>query len=114
VIRVGQGQGEELTVVKREAGNDKISRVELDERVAEYSLENGFLKLVLEPQTNRTVSMSIVTAESPAGRVTEDSIGEKARVAMRRYLCEFRDNYSSKSETLLRCARSVAKFLQRH
>jgi hypothetical protein len=114
VIRADRGRSEELTVVKREADSDKINRVELDDRVAEFSVENGLLKLLLEPPTNRTVSVSIVSAENPAVRVTEDSIGEKARVALRRYLCEFRDNHLAKSETLLRCARSVGKCLQRH
>jgi hypothetical protein len=56
----------------------------------------------------------IVPAESPAVQITEDSVGEKARIAARRYLCEIRDNYVAKSETLLRCARSVARSLQRH
>jgi hypothetical protein len=114
VIRVGQARGEELTVEKRDVDQDKISRVELDHRVVDVSFENGFLKLVLEPPTDRMVSVSIVTAESPAVRVTEDSVGEKTRVAMRRYLCEFRDNYLAKSETLWRCARGVAKSFERH
>jgi hypothetical protein len=58
-------------------------------------------------------AVSSLPAELPAIQVTEDSVGEKARVAARRYLCEIRDNYVAKSETLLRCARSVARSLQR-
>jgi hypothetical protein len=112
VIRVGQG--EKLTIVKREVDNDKICRVELDNRVVDFSFENGFLKLALESAAARTISVSIVTADSPAVRATEDSVGEKARVAMRRYLCEFRDNYSAKSAMLSRCVRSLAKSSQRH
>lgn len=113
LIRVGERQGKHLTVVKRETGNYKISRVEIDDHSVDFSVENGLLKLNLEPRDVGTVSMRIVTAESPAVQVTEDSVGEKARVAMRRYLSEFRDNYPAKSETLLRCARSVARSLQR-
>ena len=113
VIRVGQGQGEELTVVKREVDDHKISRVELDDRSVNFSLEKGFLNFSLEPPTDRTVAVSIVPAESRAVQVTEDSAGEKARVALRRYLCEIRDNYAAKSETLLRWARNIGRSLQR-
>ncbi len=111
-VQVGQGQGEEVTVVRRAADNHKISRVELDDRSVDFSLEDGFLKFNLEPPTNRTVSVSIVPAENPAVQVAEDSVGEKARVAMRRYMCEFRDNYLAKSETLSRYARCVARPLR--
>jgi hypothetical protein len=64
-------------------------------------------------KTVRSFANRAVLAESPAVQVSEDSVGEKARVAVRRYLCEIRDNYGAKSETLLRCARSVARSLQR-
>jgi len=113
VIRVGQRQGEGLTVIKREAGNYKISRVELDGVSVDFSLEKGFLKVNIEPPTDRAFSVRIVPAESLAVQVTEDSVGEKARVAMRRYLCDFRDNYPAKSEKLLRYARHVARALRR-
>ena len=113
VIRLGQIQSDRLTVVKKEADDYKICRVELDGRSVDFSLEKGFLKLNIEPPTDRTVSVRIVPEESLAVRVTGDSVVKKARVAMRRYLCDVRDNYPAKSETLLRYARGVARVLGR-
>lgn len=110
VIRVGQVEA--LDVIKKEAGNYKVSRVEVDDRSVDFSIENGFLTLKVEPPTSQTVSVNIVRAESRAVQANEDSVGEKARVAMRRYLCDFRANYLSKSELLLRSARYVAKSLR--
>jgi hypothetical protein len=115
LIRADQGQSAEMTVVKRALSNDKISRVEVDDHGVDFSLEKGFLKLNLEPRANRTISVNIMPAVRLTFQVTEeDSLREKTRVAVRRYLCEFRDTYSAKSETLLRCARNVARSLQRH
>ncbi|MBV9130469.1 MAG: hypothetical protein JO298_08785 [Verrucomicrobia bacterium] len=110
LIRVGQS--EELNVLKKEAHNHRISRVELDDRSVDFSLEEGFLKVKLTSPKGQTVSISIVPAENPAAPATEDPSGQKARVAMRRYMCDFRDNYLAKSETLLRCARGVVKLLR--
>jgi hypothetical protein len=100
VIRGGQGQSAAMTVLKRAANNDNISRVEVDGHSVDFSLENGFLQLNLEPWTNRTVHVNIVSAVIPAFQVTEDSLRAKARVAVRRYLCEFRDTYSAKLEVV--------------
>jgi hypothetical protein len=104
---------EQLTVVKRETDNNKIHRVEIDDQSVEFSLGDGFLRFNLEPRANRTVAIRIVTAESPVVQVNEDSMREKARIAMRRYLCELRDNYPAKSETVLRWAHGIARSLQR-
>jgi hypothetical protein len=112
LIRVGRLQGEALTVVKREAGNYEICGVELDGRSVDFSLEKGFLKFNIEPPIDRAVSVRIVPAENLDIQVTEDSVREKARVAVRRYLCELRDTCSARSGTLLRCARSFAKSLR--
>ena len=97
--------------VNKTANNYEISRVELDDRAADYSVENGFLKLKLGAPTGQTVSVNIVSGESSAIQVAEESLGTKARVAVRRYLCDFRDNYLSlsKSETLLKYSRRVVK-----
>jgi hypothetical protein len=109
VIRVGQGQSEALTVVRRAAEDHKISRVELNDRSVDFSLKKGLLKFNLEPPTSRTVSVNIVPEKSPALPVTEDSLSEKASAAMRRYMCDFRDNYVAKSDVLLGCARRVVR-----
>lgn len=113
-IRLGQGQSEELTVVKSETGNYKISRVELDDRTVNFSLDNGFLKLNLECRSKQTISLKILPAEVPAVPAIEDSAIEKARAAVRRYLCEFRDDYGAKSKTLLQFARRITTPLRRH
>jgi hypothetical protein len=113
LIGVGDGQGEKLTIIKNEADNSKISRVEIDDQRVDFLIENGLLTVNLEPRAKATVSVRIVTAANPAVQVTENSVGEKARIAMRRYLSEFRDNYPAQSQTFLRCARSVARSLQR-
>ena len=96
------GAGEQLTVIKGETDSNKIRSVIVDDKRVNFRFEDGFLKWNLEPRTNPTVCMKIATAEDPVFPVTEDSIGQKARIAIRRYLCEFRDNYSAQSETLLR------------
>jgi hypothetical protein len=114
ILKVDQRQGERLTVIKREAGSAKIRRVEVDGRSSDFSVENDFLKLNLEPRTNRPVSINIVSEASPAFQTAEDSLTDKARVAVRRYLCEFRDGYSAKSGILLKRARSLARALQPH
>jgi hypothetical protein len=101
-IRVEEGEDEGLTLVKREAADDKISRVKLDGRAVNFTLQNGFLTLVVKPPVRPMLYVNIETTQSPAVRVSKDSLREKARVAVRRYLCEFRDNYLSKSERLSR------------
>jgi hypothetical protein len=103
---------EQLTLIKREKDGNKIRSVSIDDESVDFGLEDGFLKCSLEPRTKRTVSIKIVTEEGPAVRIIEDSPGEKARIAVRRYLCEFRDNYLARSETLLRSLHSVSSFLK--
>jgi hypothetical protein len=113
-LSVDQRQGERLAVIKRETASAKICRVEVDGRSIDFSLENDFLKLNLDARTNRPVSVNIVSEASPAFHAAEDSLTDKARVAVRRYLCELRDGYSAKSGVLLKYARSFAKGLQPH
>jgi hypothetical protein len=99
-------------LIKREKDGNKIRSVSIDGESVDFGLEDGFLKCSLEPRTKRTVSIKIVTEEGPAVRIIEDSPGEKARIAVRRYLCEFRDNYLARSETLLRSLHNVSSFLK--
>jgi|SRR6516165_96793 hypothetical protein len=108
-IRVEEGEEEGLTLVKRETANDKISHVELNGRAVDFTLQNGSLALAVQPPVHQLLYVNIEATGSAAVRATEDSVRENARVAVRRYLSEFRDNYLSKSETLLRWARAVVK-----
>jgi hypothetical protein len=113
-ISASKGRGEGLTVVKKKAYDYEISRVEVDDRKVDFSFENGFLKFNLEFPSAQTVSLSIVPAESGVHLVTEDSFAEKVRIAMRRYACDFRDNYlATKSETLLRYAYFVIRAIRK-
>jgi hypothetical protein len=104
---------EPLTIVKREKRRNRIWSVYTDGGSVDFRFEEGFLECTLEVPTNRTVSLKILTTGDPVAPATEDSLAEKARIALRRYLCEFRDNYTARSEILLRTAHGVARSLQR-
>jgi hypothetical protein len=103
---------EQLTVIKRETDGNKIRSVNIDDESVDFWFEDGFLKWNLEPRTNGAVSTKIVTAESPIAHSTEDSLVEKTRIAVRRYLSEFRDNYPAQSGPFLRSARGIARSLR--
>jgi hypothetical protein len=104
---------EQLTVVKREPDAEKIRGVNIDGELVDFWFEDGFLKWNLEPSANRPIWVNIATAEGPAPGVVEDSLREKARIALRRYLCEFRDNSLAQSEILLRTVHRVTRSLGR-
>jgi hypothetical protein len=114
VIRIEEGQGEELIILKSETDKHKISRVELNGRSAQFSFENGFMSVNVGSLTDQTVSVRMIPADSAQGSITESSLRERARVAARRYLCEMRDSYQASSERLLRSARAVARSWQKN
>ena len=93
---------EPLTIIKKEKDYTKVRGVKIDNESVDFSFEDGFLRWNLEPKNDRSVSVNIATVADPDVRVTEGSLGDKARIALRRYLCEFRDNYPAQSERLLR------------
>jgi hypothetical protein len=105
---------EQLTVIKREIHVNRIRGVSVDGQNVDFRFEGGFLECNIQPRTNRTVSLKIVTEVAPVVGPIEDSLAERARIAIRRYLCEFRDNYATRSEILLRSAHVVARSLQKH
>jgi hypothetical protein len=105
---------EQLTVIKRETHGNRIRGVNVDGESVDFRFERGFLECNIEPRTNRTVYLKIVTEVAPVVGPIEDSLAERARVALRRYLCEFRDNYATRSEILLRSAHGAARSLQKH
>ena len=104
---------EQLTVIKRETHSDRIQGVSVDGESVDFRFEGGFLVCNIGPRTNRIVSLEIVTEVAPVVGPTEDSIAERVQIALRRYLCEFRDNYATRSGILRRSAHVVARSLQK-
>ena len=86
-------------LLKQEGDPDCVQAVWVNQTPVEFSVEDGYLRVPLTTLPGETASIRVVYRNSNMEEISDrDSSGTKFKVAAKRYLSEFRDNYLSRSD----------------
>jgi len=99
-----------MTVLKDEADIVAVKGVTVNQETVDYGYANGCLQFIVNVPSRCTAEIRCTYREEETSSVSPESISDKLKVAARRYLSEFRDNYVSRNDFLYRTA-DVAKRL---
>jgi hypothetical protein len=99
---------QQLTVLKEESDVNAIRNVTVNGEIVNYSYANGCLQFVVNVPSGTAAEIQCNYREEAAHSTSSEPISKRASVAARRYLSEFRDNYLSTNDFVLRAV-SVAR-----
>jgi hypothetical protein len=106
------GAGKTL-LLKEEHDPDCVQAVLVNQTPVEFSVENGRLQISLSTLPGETTSIRVVYRNGDMKEVSDrDSPGSKFKVAAKRYLSEFRDNYLSRSTFLYQGANKLKHLMK--
>lgn len=94
-----------FTILKTETNRMQLQRVLIDDPNAHCSLTNGRLQMITDIPPRALVSIEVQHEDAVSWPEENRSRAGDLRVAVRRHLSEFRDNYVSRSDLLLSLAR---------
>lgn len=90
-----------VTIVKPIGQHGTIEGVDVDGAPSEYTWTTGAVRIPLVWRDRRLARISIRSAGTPTTAFSREPMAQRLRIAVRRYACEFRDNYLARSEILL-------------
>jgi hypothetical protein len=91
-------------LLKEEGDPESIEAVWVNEKPVEFSFEEGHLRVRLTTLPGETAVVRVAYRNTLEEFPHRDSSGTKVKVAAKRYLSEFRDNYLSRSDFLYQSA----------
>jgi hypothetical protein len=107
-----EGEEREMLLLKEEGDSDCIQAVWVNQTPVDFSVEGRCLRFRLTVPPGGTVMVRVAYRDAlepiPDGDSSESSI----KVAARRYLSEFRDNYLSRSDFLYQCATRLKRLMK--
>jgi hypothetical protein len=96
---------------KHEDGVVPIKKVSVDGNDYPYEIEDGYLSICIDISPENSREISIIYKNMHIYEREDRSLRNDIKVSMRRYLSEFRDNYMSRNEVLLKSLYRVKKRL---
>ncbi len=100
----------DLTIIRWEPQVDLIGEVTVNGRPVEFTAHDTLIKARTRISAGGTVCFEVRYVNNLPRRRASPSLTMKSKIAMRRYLSEFRDNVLAKNATVL----SAAKFVKNH
>jgi hypothetical protein len=103
----------QITVVKDEPGIKMIKNVTCNGENVNYCFSGGCLQFVIQvaPESVADIHCNYHEVVAPLVAGAKPVVG-RAKVAARRYLSEFRDNYLARNDLVLRAATAAKRFLK--
>jgi hypothetical protein len=103
---------QQVTVIKDEADMNAIKSVTVNGETIDYSYANGRLHFTICVLPGSTAEIRCAYHQQPASFAASEPLSRKAKVAARRYLSEFRDNYLARNDYVLRAASAARRLLK--
>jgi len=98
-------QARRMLLLKEEDDPDCVQAVYVNQTPVNFRVEGGYLQVRLNVFPGEAVAVRVAYRDLSAPNAAEDPHEDKFKIAARRYLSEFRDNYLSRSDLLYRCAK---------
>ncbi len=105
-------EARETLLLKEEGDADCVQAVWVNRTPVAFSVEDGYLQVRLTTLPGETDSVRIVYHNSLEAIPDRDSLATKIKVAAKRYLSEFRDNYLSRSDFLYQSAYRLKRLMK--
>jgi hypothetical protein len=102
-----------MTTVKRVGQHDTIEGVDVDGEPSDYTRITGQVRIPLAWRDKKSACVSVRLAGTPTPAFSRELMSRRLRVAVRRYACEFRDNYLEQSEILSRGTQVLRRVVRR-
>jgi hypothetical protein len=102
-----------VIVTKEEGMNDprQVEAVKINQEFGQYSCEGGELKFEVMVPPRRTMEVRVSYVDEGDQDSARDSFGYTAKMMLRRYLSEFRDNFISQNDFVNAAAAKFKRFL---
>jgi len=102
----------QMTVLKDEADISAVKGVTVNQEPIDYEYASGCLQFIVNVPSKSTAEIRCTYHEEPTSSASSESISDSLKVAARRYLSEFRDNYVSRNAFLYRTAAVAMRLLK--
>jgi hypothetical protein len=99
-------------VLKREADANSVVGVAVNDAAAEFSFADEFLRVRLPIPSGAKVTVRVSYRKRSKRISGRTSAAHTVKVAAKRYLSEFRDNYLARNAFLSRCACRLRQFVK--
>jgi hypothetical protein len=103
---------EVVLLTKEEGDQDCVQAVLVNQKPIKFSVEGGYLRFRIAVPPRETAAVRVVYRNNLEVIPDQRDLGIDVKVAAKRYLSEFRDNYLSRSDFLYRSANRV-KYLMK-
>jgi hypothetical protein len=90
----------EAVIAKQEADPDRVEAITVNETPIGFRFEEEHVQFKVSTPPRAVSEVRITYARAKTPEHGEDGMANKAKIYIRRYLSEFRDNYLSRSEIL--------------
>jgi hypothetical protein len=102
----------QITILKDEAGAKVIKNVTLNGENVNYSYADGCLQFVIEVAPEGIADIRCNYHQTAPPVASAKPVVGKMKVAARRYLSEFRDNYLARNDLVLKAASAAKRLLK--
>jgi hypothetical protein len=100
-----------ILLLKEECDPKRVQAVWVNEQAVEFSAEDGYLRVWLKVLPGEMTRVRIFYLKDLVESRKGGGAGAELKIAMRRYLSEFRDNYLSRSDFVYQSAKRVSRFI---
>src|SRR5262249_46352173 len=107
IIRNPEPMERQYIILKHEDNEVPIKKVSVDGRQYPYSIENYNLRLCVDIPPKSAIEVTIDYSNTHQYAREVQNLRHNAKVYLRRYLSEFRDNYLCRHDRLLSLVSSV-------
>jgi hypothetical protein len=105
---------QQTVFIKEECDPGRVQAIIFNDKAIDFKCLDGSIQFSVRCFPNETWRVRIRYFESQNLNAASesDAIGYKLKTGVRRYLCEFRDNYISQSDLLYRAATGIRRWLR--
>lgn len=100
VLENSSAESRDILFVKKESDGDCVRAVTVNQASVAFHYEGNYLTWEAKLRPRERAEVQIAYSNNLALVPTHNNLGYRTKAALRRYLCEVRDNYLSRSETL--------------
>jgi hypothetical protein len=112
IIRNIEVEPLQVFIAKEEADIASLKAVTVNQEAVDYDYTNGYLQFTVNVLAKKAAEICCTYRENASRFVSSEPISYTLKVAVRRYLSEFRDNYVSCNDFLYSTAAFAKRLLK--
>jgi hypothetical protein len=105
-------EGRPMVLRKKEDDQDCVDAVLVHKKPVEFSVKDGYLRSCVTILPGETACIQIVYRNNLTATPYQERLATRAKVAAKRYLSEFRDNYLARNDFLLKSGNRLKHFMK--